>query len=192
MANYLCRATNPRIPDYLVIKVSVPTGQTMHAGDVFPVVELDDSISNNYQVFTGTQPATANLGVRMAIVINDGFETLEDGRRPAGQPDYTQYTYAEGEVVTAILMVPGLVFEISNDCVTNGSSAVVGDFVEPVNGAYAMSRVASGTGRTASTKSGMKVLYVGKNFRMGGQFGSNFIQTMVCMVEDADNATAGG
>ena len=98
MANYLCRVTNPRVPDYLVIKVSVPSGQTLNAGDVVPVMTLDDTIPNNYQVFTGIQPATNNLGVRMALIINDGFETLPDGRRPAGQPDYTQYTYSEGGV----------------------------------------------------------------------------------------------
>ena len=114
MPNYLCCAANPRVPDYLIIKVAVPTGETMKAGDVFPVTALDTDIDNNYQVFAGTEPATATLGNRMAIVINDGFETLEDGRRPAGQPDYTQYTFGAGEVVTAVLLVPGLMFEISN------------------------------------------------------------------------------
>ena len=187
MANYLCRATNPRIPDYLVIKVSVPTGQTMKAGDVFPVKALDTEIENNYQVFTGTQPATADLGIRMAIVINDGFETMADGRRPAGQPDYTQYTYAAGEVVTAILLVPGLVFEISKDCLTNNTSVTAGNFLEPVNGAYTMDVK---TTRTAGTKSGMRVLNPAKNFRMGGQFGYNFITTVVAMVEDGEPASA--
>lgn len=189
MANYLCRATNPRVPDYLIIKVSVPTGQTMKAGDVFPVKALDTGIANNYQVFTGTQPTTADLGIRMAIVINDGFETLEDGRRPAGQPDYTQYTFGEGEVVTAVLMVPGLVFEISKDCLTNTGSIAAGNFLEPVNGAYTMDTKAA---RTAGTKSGMRVLNAAKNFRMGGQFGYNFIETIVAMVEDGEPATGVG
>ena len=189
MANYLCRATNPRVPDYLIIKVSVPTGQTMKAGDVFPVKALDTDIANNYQVFTGTQPTTADLGIRMAIVINDGFETLEDGRRPAGQPDYTQYTFGEGEVVTAVLMVPGLVFEICKDCLTNTGCIVAGNFLEPVNGAYTMD---TKTARTAGTKSGMRVLNAAKNFRMGGQFGYNFISTVVAMVEDGEPATGVG
>ena len=186
MANYLCRATNPRIPDYLVIKVSVPAGQTLKAGDVFPVKALDTTISNNYQVFTGTQPTTADLGIRMAIVINDGFETLEDGRRPAGQPDYTQYTYAEGDVVTAILMVPGLVFEISKDCLTNATSIAAGNILEPVNGKYTLD---TKTAHTEGTKSAMRVLNPAKNFRMGGQFGYNFIATVVAMVEDGEPKT---
>ena len=93
MANYLCRATNPRVPDYLVKTVSVPTGKTLHAGDIVMLKALDSTIADNYQVYTGSQPATADLGLRAAIIINDGFETLADGRRPEGQPDYTQYIY---------------------------------------------------------------------------------------------------
>ena len=188
MPNYLCRATNPRVPDYLIIKVAVPSGQTMKAGDVFPVKALDTNIPNNYQVFTGSQPATADLGIRMAIVINDGFETLEDGRRPAGQPDYTQYTFGEGEVVTAVLLVPGLMFEISKDCLTGASSISAGNILEPVNGAYTL---ATKTAHTAGTKSALRVLNAAKNFRMGGQFGYNFITTVVAMVEDGEPAAAG-
>lgn len=188
MPNYLCRATNPRVPDYLIIKVAVPSGQTMKAGDVFPVKALDTDIPNNYQVFTGSQPATADLGIRMAIVINDGFETLEDGRRPAGQPDYTQYTFGEGEVVTAVLLVPGLMFEISKDCLTGAGSIAAGNILEPVNGAYTL---ATKTAHTAGTKSALRVLNAAKNFRMGGQFGYNFITTVVAMVEDGEPAAAG-
>lgn len=183
MANYLCRVTNPRIPDYLVVKVVVPTGATMTAGNIVPLISLDTGISNNYQVYTGTKPLTANLGVRMALVINDGFETLSDGRRPNGQPDYTQYTYQAGDVVTAILLVDGIGFEISTDAITTGSSAVAGDFIEPVNNSYMPSRIAAATGRTANTKSALKVLAT-KNFRMGGNMGGTFISTVVATVVD--------
>lgn len=183
MANYLCRVTNPRVPDYLVVKVSVPTGQTLTAGNIVPVTTLDTDIPNNYQVYTGTKPATANLGVRMALIINDGFETLADGRRPAGQPDYTQYVYQAGDVVTAILLVPGITFEISQDAVTSGTSAVAGDYLEPVNASYQMSRIQASTGRTEGTLSALQVLCT-KNFRMGGQFGAQFITTIVAVVVD--------
>lgn len=179
MANYLCRVTNPRIPDYMVIKVSVPAGQTLHAGEIVPVKALDTTISDNYQVFSGTQPATADLGLQMALIINDGFETLADGRRPDGQPDYTQYTYNAGEVVAAILLVPGLVFEISTDCITG--TPAVGSFLEPTNGSYGLSVKAT---QTAGTKSSLKMLNVSKNFRMGGQFGYNFLTTVIAMVVD--------
>lgn len=182
MANYLCRVTNPRIPDYAVVKVSVPADTTIYAGSIIPLVSLDTNISNNYQVYLGDEPATANLGVRMAMVINDGFETLDDGRRPAGQPDYTQYAYTGGDVVTAILMIPGLTFEISNDCITG--TAAVGGYLEPVNGSYKPSFIAAATGRTAGVTSAMKIMYAGKNFRMGGNMGAGFITTNVCTVVD--------
>lgn len=187
MANYLCRATNPRIPDYMVVKVSVPAGEVMHAGQVFPLKELDSTIPNNYQVFTGTAPAAADMGTRMAIVINDGFETLSDGRRPDGQPDYTQYTYAEGDVVTAIIMNPGLVFEISADCII-GTPAKNG-YLNPTTNKNDLTYAAT---PTAGTKSVLKILNATKNFRMGGQFGYNFIPTVVAMVEDGPAASSAG
>ena len=178
MANYLCRATNPRVPDYLVKKVSVPTGVTLHAGDIVYLKALDTNIDNNYQVYAAGKPATADLGLRAAIIINDGFETLPDGRRPDGQPDYTQYTYQAGDVVTAILLVSGLDFEVSTDAISGSVS--VGSFVEPVDGQYAGKVVAS---RTSGTTSAMKVLAT-KNFRIGGQFGYQFIDTVVATVVD--------
>lgn len=178
MANYLCRATNPRIPDYLVKKVSVPTGATLHAGDIVYLKALDSSIDNNYQVYTAGKPATADLGLRAAIIINDGFETLSDGRRPEGQPDYTQYVYQAGDVVTAILLVPGLDFEISTDAIS-GTTAV-GSYVEPVDGAYAGAVKAT---RTSGTTSALKMIAT-KDFRMGGQFGYQFIDTVVATVVD--------
>lgn len=178
MANYLCRATNPRVPDYLVKKVSVPTGATLHAGDIVMLKELDGDIENNYQVYTGSQPATADLGLRAAIIINDGFETLADGRRPDGQPDYTQYVYQAGEVVTAIMLVPGLDFELSKD-VIDGTFAA-GSYIEPVDGAYTGKVAAT---RTAGTKSALMMLGQ-KNFRMGGMFGYEFIETVLATVVD--------
>ena len=178
MANYLCRATNPRVPDYLVKKVSVPADTTLHAGDIVMLKALDSGIENNYQVYTGTQPATDNLKLRAAIIINDGFETLPDGRRPKGQPDYTQYVYQAGEVVTAIMLVPGLDFELSTD-VINGTFTA-GQYIEPVNDAYTGAVKAA---RTEGTKSALMML-AQKNFRMGGMFGYQFIDTVVATVVD--------
>lgn len=179
MANYVCRAANPRIPDYLVIKVKVPASTTIYAGSLVAVTTLDTGISNNYQVYVATQPATANLGVRMALVINDGFETLTDGRRPEGQPDYTQYSYTAGDVVTAILLVPGLVFEISDDCISGSTS--VGSYLEPVNATYQPTVKSS---RTSGTVSALRVDFIDKSFRLGGNMGGQFAATNVAVVVD--------
>lgn len=178
MANYLCRATNPRVPDYLVKKVSVPADTTLHAGDIVVLKALDSGIENNYQVYTGSKPATDDLGLRAAIIINDGFETLADGRRPDGQPDYTQYVYQAGEVVTAIMLVPGLDFELSTDVIDGAFAA--GQYIEPVNGTY---KGAVKESRTTGTKSALMMLGQ-KNFRMGGMFGYQFIETVLATVVD--------
>lgn len=193
MANYLARVASPRVPDYAIIKAIVGTGETLNPGSLVALTALDTAIltENNYQVFAATKPATANLGEMMAIVINDGFETLADGRRPDGQPDYTQYTFKEGEVVTCVLLVPGLMFEISQDCVTSGTSAVAGDIIEPVNNSYMGNRIASATGRTEGVMSGLKVLTT-KYFRMGGMFGGNFITTIVAMAVPPKVTASGG
>jgi len=179
MANYVCRAANPRIPDYLVIKVRVPASTTIYAGSIIAVTTLDTGISNNYQVYVATKPATANLGVRMALVINDGFETLSDGRRPEGQPDYTQYSYIAGDVVTAILLVPGLTFEISDDCISG--STTLGCYIEPVDASYLPTVKVS---RTSGVKSALRVDYIDKNFRLGGNMGGQFAATNVAIVVD--------
>lgn len=178
MANYLCRATNPRVPDYLVKKVSVPAGATLHAGDIVILKALDNTIADNYQVYTGTKPAAADLGLRAAIIINDGFETLADGRRPDGQPDYTQYVYQAGDVVTAIMLVPGLDFELSKDVIDGTFTA--GQYIEPVADS---NKGAVKATRTADTKSALMMLGQ-KNFRMGGMFGYQFIETVIATVVD--------
>lgn len=183
MANYVSRAVNPRIPDYMVVKARVPSPIVLTPGSLVALIQLDSALANNWQVFIATQPATANLNVQMAVVINDGFETLADGRRPDGQPDYTQYMFNPGDVVTCILMAPGIEFELSVDCITNGTALVAGDFIEPVNANYHASRVAAATGRTAGVMSGMRVLFAGKNFRLGGQMGGQFCKTVVAICE---------
>jgi hypothetical protein len=176
MANRICRPVT-KVPGYLVLNATVPTGQTLYAGDVVLVNTLDTNISGNYNVFASTQPATANLGKQMAIVINGGFEQLADGRRPSGQPDYSQYSFAEGEVITVVLLVEGLRFELSYDGITG--TPTLGYSIHPVNGAFKPSTAAT---TPAGTYSSLKTLAL-KNFRAGGIFGGKFISTVVAMVQ---------
>jgi hypothetical protein len=176
MANRICRPVT-KVPEYLVLTATVPNGQTLYPGDVVLVNTLDTNISGNFSVFAATQPATANLGRQMAIVINGGFEQLPDGRRPEGQPDFSQYSFAAGEVITVILLVEGLRFEISNDCIT-GTTAV-GNSIHPVNAAFKPATAAS---TPSGTYSSFKTLAL-KNFRIGGLYGAQFISTVVAMVQ---------
>ena len=104
---------------------------------------------------------------------------LPDGRRPEGQPDYTQYTFQAGDVVTIVFLAPQMRFEISNDSVNlNSLTPAAGQVLYPVNAAYALTLGAS---VPAGTFSSLKVLAT-KYFRLGGQFGGQFASTMVVAV----------
>ncbi len=179
MSNYICRPLT-EVPDYLVANVTVPAGVSLHAGQVVVANTLDASISGNYSVYAATQPATANLKTQMAIVINGGFEQLPDGRRPDGQPDYTQYTFVAGDVVTIVFLNPQMRFEISNDSVNlNTLTPAAGQVLYPVNGDYTLTL---GAAAPAGTYSSLAVLTT-KYFRIGGQFGGQFANTMIVVAQ---------
>jgi hypothetical protein len=165
------------VPDYAVLNVSVPSGKTYAAGDVLLVESLDTTISGNYSVFTPVEPATANLGKQMAIVINGGFEKLADGRRPEGQPDFTQYTFTEGDIMVVVVLVQGLTFEISTDCITG--TVAVGNSIHPVNAATKSETAATTPTGTYSALTTLATKY----FRAGGLFGTQFINTVVARVK---------
>jgi len=177
MSNKLARPM-VAVPDYLVGTIIVPDGVTLYPGDIVLANTYSTAISKNYSVFDATKPLTATLGEQMAIVINDGFEQLSDGRRPAGQPDYTKYEFIAGDVVTIIFLAPKLRFEVSYDAVTD--TPVVGKFMYPTNDAYLLT---VGVSIPAGTFSAMKVLAL-KDFRLGGQFGGEFASTAVAIVEN--------
>lgn len=184
MANYIC-APLTDVPDYLVVDVVVPTGETLYAGQIVTVESINTDISKNFSVYTATEPATATLGKQMAIIINGGFEQLSDGRRPEGQPDFTKYTFGAGEVVTAIILTPAMRFEIANDSVNlNSVTPAAGKVLFPVDGAYSLKLDAA---VPAGTYSSFTVLAT-KYFRTGGLFGAGFASTMVTKV-NAPSAT---
>lgn len=176
MANYVCYCVTPKIPSDKFVKVLVPAGG-LRAGQIVNCVSLASSIpnvANNLEVYTATQPTTATLGSKFfAVVVNGGFETLSDGRRPAGQPDYTQYTYQEGEIVDAIIMDKNLVFEIGVSSVTGGTTATpasdIGKYIVPANGTY-------NGAVSAEATAGLCMKIIGTTyFRNGGLFGAGMI-----------------
>lgn len=182
MANYVGYCITPRVCSEHIAKVTAPAGGLV-AGQVVYVEELDATIPGNYEVFVATKPATAGLASRhLAMVINGGFETLSDGRRPAGQPDYTQYTYAEGENVPVVFLDEHLTFLVSPDSVSGGTSASpasdIGKFIIPANGTYTAAVNASNSGVGNSLK------IVGTYYLpLGGNFGGNFAQVYVCVAQ---------
>lgn len=182
MANYVGYCITPRVSSDHIAKVTAPSGG-LKPGQLVFVESLDTGIAGNYEVFAATQPATAGLGgTNLAMVINGGFETLSDGRRPAGQPDYTQYTYAEGETVPVVFLDRHLTFLVSVDSVSGGTSAApatdIGKFIIPANGTYvgAVSDDPSGIGNY------LKI--VGTYYLpLGGNYGGNFANVYVCVAQ---------
>jgi len=178
MANYVSRPMT-EVPDYLVGTVIVPTGTTLYAGNIVFADVADTTISGNYSVFSAATPVTGTLGKQMAIVINGGWEQLPDGRRPEGNPDYTQYTYNAGEIATIVFLTPKMRFEISYDCITGTPTA--GGVLYPVNASNVLTYNASTV--PSGTFSSFNVTAL-KNFRLGGKFGAQFASTVVAMVKN--------
>jgi hypothetical protein len=183
MSNYICRPLTD-VPDYLTKTIVVPASTTMYAGEVIVISALDTGITSNQSVFSATQMTTALLGKTCAVIINGGFEKLSDGRRPEGQPDYTQYTFTAGDVATVVMLSKGMMFEISNDSVNlNSLTATVGQVLYPVNAAYTFTLDSAANGVPAGTYSSLSVIAL-KNFRVGGLYGAGFASTMVVRVNE--------
>lgn len=192
MPHYVARTVTEN-PAYMQAQIRVPASVTLHAGQVVVAENLDAGLGNgNYSVYAPTQVANA-AAEDVALILDGGFETLADGRRPDGQPDYTQYTFEEGDVVTAFrLNVPNPRFELSVEACDNtvtaaatGSTLKVGDNLIPKAGQYELSYSAKGTSVTAKNYLTIEAL---KYFRLGGQSGSEFTQTMVVRTKVTDNA----
>ena len=99
MANYIAVPTK-HVPDYLICHAVVPAGQTLHVGSVVALESIADA--RNYSVWTMTAPA-ANAK-HVGIIVGAGIEELSDGRRPAGNVDWTTYTFKAGDVVTVVML----------------------------------------------------------------------------------------
>ena len=176
MEHYLCKNVVD-LPGYMFADVVV--GATaLNAGQVVVAEDLDATLYGNLKNYTPVQ-ATDVTKQSLAILLNGSFESMADGRRPDGNPDYTTYTFKSGEVVTAVRVMPNQRFEISVEAcaadvaqaLTAGSLAV-GDNLIPANGAYTLTRSAKGTAVT--TKNYFTIEKI-KNFRVG----TDFINTLV-------------
>lgn len=179
MKNYIGQCITPKVSPEHIAKVVVPEGG-LHAGQVVIVDTLDNTIAGNIEVYTATQPTTEKLGGNfVAMVVNDGFETLEDGRRPAGDPNYYHYEYKAGDVATVVFLERHLTFNVGADSITNGADITVGQFLYPVN---ASNDLTSGASLPAGTAMGLKVI-AKYNTPIGGQFGGQFATSYICVAQ---------
>ena len=178
MAQYLCR-TVTELPAYMQANFIVKEGTEINAGDIYVAKKLNESLHGNWTVYNADMIEDVSKEIP-AIVINNSFETLADGRRPDGQPDYTQYAYEEGEVVTAIKLLPEIKMEISFDIIQNRNDIESKGYLIPENGTNLLRFVST----LAEVNS--KVYFVVealKHFRCGGAMGMGFIDTMVVRVK---------
>ena len=162
-----------RIPEKNVFLARVPAGQTLQAGAIVDLSTLDTTIANNYQVYVASAPAATST--MLGIVINDGWEQLADGRRPEGQPDYTQYTFGAGEVVCVVALDKWTRFEISEDCI-EGNAPAVGGFLATQAAKYQLAADDTGILRVDAKK------YVRAGGQFGGSLTAGYIPSMVCTV----------
>ena len=178
MKNYICQVINPRVSSRFIGKIKVPAGG-LTAGSIVIADTLDNTITGNYEVFSATTPATANLKSDfLAVVLNDGFETLSDGRRPAGQPNYYSYTFEEDDIAPIMYLEKHLVFNIGADAIAENTKnlAIVGNYLIPVNGSTVLNASAS----IPSTNSkALQILSV-YNTPVGGNYGGGFALSYIC------------
>lgn len=178
MEHYICR-TVTELPGYMQANFRVPEGTQVYAGEIYMAKTLDTDLGyGNWSVYLPEVIEDVSKEVP-AIVLNGGFETLNDGRRPDGNPDYTTYAFNPGDIVTAIRLEQGTKFEISYDAISNGIGVDGLGYLIPEEGVSLLKFV--DTLNEVNSKVYLKVEAL-KHFRIGGQFGGQFINTMVVRV----------
>ena len=184
MAKHYLARTVTENPSYMQAALKVQAGTTEVAGNIFVAEKLDNAVKGaegdrNLMVYT-PEAITDITKQDIVLVLNNGFETLTDGRRPEGQPDYTQYGYGAGEVVTAHRLIPGVRFEISVDAcdesVANAGTLAVGDNLIPANGKNVLVYSKAGTAVTAKNYLTIEAI---RDFRLGGQSGMEHTKTLI-------------
>lgn len=178
MKNYICYPMTPKVSSRFISKVRVSSGE-LTPGSAIIADTLDNSLIGNYETYS-PRTATANdLGSKFfALVLNDGFETLEDGRRPDGQPNYFAYKYKVGDVAPILFLDNHMEYNIGVDCVADNTKnlAIVGNYLVPVAGSTVLNAVAS---IPAGTFVGLKILAL-RSTPVGGDFGGQFSLSFVC------------
>ena len=180
MEYYICRPIT-ELPGYMQIKFRVQEGMVLNAGQIYVGEKVDTELgSQNYDTFIPEEISDTTKQIP-SILINNEFEQLPDGRRPDGQPDYSQYYFTEGEVVTAISLLPETKYELSYDSIIAESEIKVGGVLYPEEGSSRLMYADDLYGVNSRTYLKIEAL---KFFRLGGDFGSQFANTMVVRVKE--------
>lgn len=188
MEHYICRPVT-ELPAYMQAQFRVPEGEIITAGQVFAAEELDTELRyGNWTVFVPEFLSDIETQIP-SIVLDGGFETLPDGRRPDGQPDYTEYAFTEGQVITAIRLLPETKFEIGYDSIIQESEIKVGGYLVPEVGSRHL--IFKEMLEEADTSIYLVVEAL-KYFRIGGLYDNEFAQTVVARVKKQKMAGTNG
>jgi hypothetical protein len=164
--------------------IKVPEGDSMAAGEVYKAETLDTTISGNTTVYVAEYVTDKNdLPV---IALNDSFETLLDGRRPDGQPDYTQYVYNEGEVINSVRLDKNVKLELGTDTLSNQLDMKDIDDTNLKDTWLYINNEGRLTWSNSFANVSSRVYFVieaVKYFRLGGQSGMEFARTLVVRVK---------
>lgn len=176
--NYICQLITPRANSRFISKVTTPAGG-LKGGDILVLDELDNTILGNYEVYLAKTPNAQNISSKfLALVVNDGFETLADGRRPDGNPNYYEYVNNAGETATVVFLGKHLKFNIGFDCISENTRniAVVGNYLIPVANTTTLSA-------SANVPNGISValrILANHNTPVGGNYGGGFASSLIC------------
>jgi len=187
--NYVGIVNTPKLESAHIAKIKVPSGG-LYAGQVVYCEELDSTITNNFEVYLATKPVTSNFASKnLAIVLNGGFETMSDGRRPEGQPDFTQYSYAEGEIATVAFIDRHLRFSISGDSIDSDTigDIAIGKYLIPLDDSNSL---AVATSVPDAITTALKVVAI-RNMPVGGDFGLGYATTYICVTQKDDIVDSG-
>lgn len=183
MFHYICR-TVTELPGYMFALIKVPEGDSMAAGEVYKAETLDTTIPGNITVYVAEYVTDKNdLPV---IALNDSFETLLDGRRPDGQPDYTQYVYNEGEVINSVRLDKNVKLELGTDTLSNQLDMKDIDDTNLKDTWLYINNEGRLTWSNSFANVSSRVYFVieaVKYFRLGGQSGMEFARTLVVRVK---------
>ena len=183
MFHYICR-TVTELPGYMFALIKVPEGDSMAAGEVYKAETLDTTMPGNTTVYVAEYVTDKNdLPV---IALNDSFETLSDGRRPDGQPDYTQYVYNEGEVINSVRLDKNVKLELGTDTLSNQLDIKDIDDTNLKDTWLYINNEGRLTWSNSFANVSSRVYFVieaVKYFRLGGQFGMEFARTLVVRVK---------
>lgn len=183
MKHYICRPMT-EVEGYLLANFKVKN-EDIVAGQFFRAERLTTSIDGNFSVYSPDIMAKADDDI--AIILNNSFETLEDGRRPNGNSDYTTYVYKKNEVITGVRLVEGLTFELGMESIIANQEVQAGGYLIPEVGENKL--IYTETLEGIDSKEYLLIEGL-KDFRVGGQFGSQFVKTMIVRVKRTNIETS--